>query len=89
VRLAALRTEAELAVDRTDSKRCITFAVDAEKDVWMRLSEAPDARLKPEVREVWNRCDVDLVSALQVQHRGGGFQLLECSAQVPERRRKL
>src|ERR1700677_781564 len=47
-------------------------------------SEVRQARLQPEVGEVGCGCDVDLVSALQVQHRGNGIQLLKCSSQVLE-----
>jgi hypothetical protein len=81
--------ETNFAIDLTDAQRGFAFPVDTEENVRMLSFEGSHTRLQPKVGEVGRGRDVDLISALQIQHCGIDILLLECSPQVLERFREF
>jgi hypothetical protein len=50
--IGSSRPKADLAIDLSDAQRGITFAVYAEKNMWVLRSEPLNARPQPEVGEI-------------------------------------
>ena len=80
-----IRAELNPAIDTGQPHRRVTFAIDAEKNVGMRLAKTGKPRAQPEFDKVHRGSNVQFLSALKVKLAGRSAKLGKCAFQVGQR----
>ena len=73
------------AIDTGQPHRRVAFAIDAEKNVWMRLAKTGESRAQPEFDQIRRCSDMQFLPALKVKLAGCGTKLGERALQVGQR----
>ena len=77
------------AIDSGQPNRRVAFAIDAEKNVWMRLAKTGESRAQPEFDQIRRGSDMQFLPALKIKLAGCGAELGERALQVGHRRPEL